>query len=689
MALLKCPDCGGNVSSKAAKCPRCGCPVSVMIQEEQKKEAQQTPDTHTIDTQEQTVEADYTAVVPEQTVKPKQTVKSEQTATEQTATEQIPNVQPTNASSGNNTLNHNVKTIKTPDAKSEQNKKWMLGAIIAAAIIVAIVVIVVLTNRSSSSYDYDSSKYEQNYETITVNGVSFKMIKVEGGTFQMGGSDSDAYDDEKPVHSVTLSDFYIGETEVTQSLWQAVMGGNPSYFRNGNLPVEDISWYDCQEFIQRLNAKTGKKFGLPTEAQWEYAALGGKKRKGYQYSGSNNIFSVGWFDSNSKETTHNVKALTDNELGLYDMTGNVYEWCQDWYADRYDYNSATDPTGPYSGTLRVVRSGSWKSKARNCRTAYRFKYTPEYHFRNLGLRLCISTTNTTTVDNSDAISRQRLMDFQKKITSYPFEKDAVEIIKVIDNNNTKCLFFKGQLIEYSDENGACGSKGVLFLYNAASDGLYELINDKLDICNLSDLNTKKYNEWDMPPAINAKAAGNSSRSWSFKIYDLPYQQFFVELNLDWTYSNLMMISLSNLRTKVFHNSTIYDNKYIIQYENDCPIYIDTRTYTVKDLKTLNNIPNPFIQTGDLKFYGSGNTSVNLTVNNNASVTGRIYYEGEAYYVEGSETIGQEFNLHPKIKEDRWDFYFVIKQKNSQYFLEKVIPVAEYYEVESSVEIFKR
>ncbi len=654
MALLVCPDCGGNVSSKAAKCPRCGCPVSVMIQEQQESVDKQEPEVKQEPIEQQKPEAQPIVEAEQHTVAVQPVIQQHKS-------------EPTKANA-TNAENHNPNT------------KWIMIALFAAAIIVAIVVF--SKKSSDSDYYYDTSQYEPNYETITVNGVSFKMVKVDGGSFQMGGSDSDAYDDEKPVHSVTLSDFYIGETEVTQSLWQAVMGGNPSYFRNGNFPVEDVSWYDCQEFIQRLNTKTGKKFSPPTEAQWEYAARGGKKSIGYKYSGSNNIASVGWFDTNCNETTHNVKSLAANELGLYDMTGNVYEWCQDWYADRYDYNSATDPTGPYSGTLRVVRSGSWKSKARNCRTAYRFKYTPEYHFRNLGLRLCISTS-TNTVDNSDAISRQRLIDFQKKITSYPFEKDAIEDIKVVD----KYIFFKGQLVEYYDENGSCGTIGTLFLYSAANDRLYELKNNIFAECTLSDLNTKKYDDESVPTAIQPKIE-NSSRFYSFIIHDLPSQQTFVECQA-WTYSELLKISLPNLRTEMITNAEIYDKKYIIQYENSCPIYIDTRTYTVKDLKTGKNIPNPFIQTGDMKFYGSGNTSVNLTVNNNASVTGRIYYEDEAYYVEGSETIGQVINLHPKIKEGDRDFYFVIKHKGSQYFLEMVIPVAEYYEVESSVEIFKR
>ena len=165
-------------------------------------------------------------------------------------------------------------------------------------------------------------------QTFTVNGVSFTMKLVEGGTFQMGATSeqgSDAYNSEKPVHSVTLSNYYLGETEVTQALWNAVMGSNPSYFEGDALPVEQVAWNDCQEFIRKLNQKTGKNFRLPTEAEWEYAARGGKKSNGYKYAGSNDIGSVAWYTNNSDSKTHPVKGKSPNELGLYDMSGNVWE----------------------------------------------------------------------------------------------------------------------------------------------------------------------------------------------------------------------------------------------------------------------------------------------------------------------------------------------------------------------------
>ena len=162
---------------------------------------------------------------------------------------------------------------------------------------------------------------------VTIDDVTFKMIRVEGGTFQMGSVDGQ--DDEKPVHEVTLSSFSIGETEVTQELWEAVMGENPSFFKGSKRPVEEVSWNDCQMFIDKLNELTGKTFRLPTEAEWEFAARGGNQSKGYTYSGSNTLGNVAWFGDASDNGTHDVAMNFPNELGIYDMSGNVYEWCQD------------------------------------------------------------------------------------------------------------------------------------------------------------------------------------------------------------------------------------------------------------------------------------------------------------------------------------------------------------------------
>lgn len=227
-------------------------------------------------------------------------------------------------------------------------------------------------------------------KVYTVNGVTFKMIAVEGSTFTMGATSEqqNPFDWEKPTHRVTLSDYYIGETEVTQELWTAVMGSNPSYF-TGNMqrPVEEVSWEDCQTFIQKLNRLTGANFRLPTEAEWEFAARGGRSSRGYQYSGRR-LRAVAWYWRNASGTTHPVKKKRPNELGIYDMSGNVTEWCQDWY-EPYSVASQTNPTGPSTGSDRVCRGGSWKYGARGCRSASRRSNAPVYGRNDLGLRLAL------------------------------------------------------------------------------------------------------------------------------------------------------------------------------------------------------------------------------------------------------------------------------------------------------------
>ena len=234
-------------------------------------------------------------------------------------------------------------------------------------------------------------------QVFTVTGygktVSFKMIKVEAGTFQMG-SDSGG-SDEKPVHQVTLTkDYFMGETEVTQGLWYAVMGLSPtsdgskwssSYGLGDSNPAYYISYEDCQKFLTKLNQITGQQFRFPTEAEWEYAARGGKKSSGYTYSGSNTIGDVAWYTENSGSKTHEVKTKKANELGLNDMSGNVWEWCADWYSS-YNNGAQTDPTGPTSGSSRVNRGGCWYSY---CRVALRCTFPPSYRNNALGFRLAL------------------------------------------------------------------------------------------------------------------------------------------------------------------------------------------------------------------------------------------------------------------------------------------------------------
>ena len=217
------------------------------------------------------------------------------------------------------------------------------------------------------------------------------MVKVEGSTFTMGATPeqgNDAYEYERPAHQVTLSDYYIGRYEVTQKEWQAVMGDNPSKFYGDNLPVDYVSWNGCQDFINKLNQLTGLKFRLPTEAEWEFAARGGKQSKGYKYSGSDNAKNIAWYEKNSGSKPHQVGTKEPNELGIYDMSGNVGEWCGDWYG-RYSSSAQTNPTGPSSGSRRVLRGGSWYRIAGYCRVSYRSSYYPSYRFNGNGFRVVL------------------------------------------------------------------------------------------------------------------------------------------------------------------------------------------------------------------------------------------------------------------------------------------------------------
>jgi len=222
-----------------------------------------------------------------------------------------------------------------------------------------------------------------------------EMVFVKGGTFQMGSEDG--YGNEKPIHSVTVSDFYIGKYEVTQKEWREIMGTNPSGFKDcDNCPVERVSWDDVQEFLKKLNVKTGKNHRLPTEAEWEYASRGGNQSKGYTYSGSNTIDNVAWYGENSyylgsehkNYGTNPVGQKSSNELGIYDMSGNVWEWCSDWYgSDYYKNSSSNNPQGASSGTYRVLRGGAWGSEPAYCRIAYRRNDTPAYRITDIGFRV--------------------------------------------------------------------------------------------------------------------------------------------------------------------------------------------------------------------------------------------------------------------------------------------------------------
>ena len=223
---------------------------------------------------------------------------------------------------------------------------------------------------------------------FTINGVSFKMVKVEGGTFTMGNKSG--YHDERIEHQVTLDDYYIGETEVSQELWTTVMGGNPSQFKGAKLPVETVSWDDCVNFIAKLNSITGMAFRLPTEAEWEFAARGGNKSRETLYSGSENIDDVAWYSSNSGNTTQEVASKHPNELGIYDMTGNVWEWSNDFYSSSYSSAHQKNPAGAASGTDHVTRGNAWNGSANFSRVFDRGHSKTSYKYYDLGLRLALS-----------------------------------------------------------------------------------------------------------------------------------------------------------------------------------------------------------------------------------------------------------------------------------------------------------
>ena len=254
-----------------------------------------------------------------------------------------------------------------------------------------------LSSSSSSSSGFQTLSGPQDYVESTL-GLNMKLVYVEGGQFQMGATSeqSDTDSDEYPVHSVTLDSYYISATEVTQAQWQAVMGttihqqaakAGKSVMRVGSdYPMYYVSWEEARAFCSELSALTGKTYLLPTEAQWEYAARGGKKSRSSQYSGSYSVDAVAWYSSNSGGSQHPVGKLRANELGLYDMSGNFWEWCNDWYGS-YSSNAQFNPTGPSSGSDRVLRGGSWYNSAGYCRVANRSSGSPSGRGNLRGFRV--------------------------------------------------------------------------------------------------------------------------------------------------------------------------------------------------------------------------------------------------------------------------------------------------------------
>ncbi len=275
----------------------------------------------------------------------------------------------------------NPKTVQNPETGKKNNKVLIFSVIGGVALILILLFVfnpfgTVLQSTSDAKSSLD-----------------IEMVEVAGGTFTMGCTPemgADCFDNEKPAHQVTLSDYNIGKYEVTQAQWKAIMGNNPSHFSGcDKCPVENVSWNDIQDFISRLNANTGKSYRLPTEAEWEFAARGGKNSNNRKYSGSNILDEVAWYDGTSGSKTHEVGTKAANELGIFDMSGNVWEWCQDCYGD-YDASSKTNPKGAPSGSNRVLRGGGWYNNPQYCRVSSRGSGDPGGRDYFNGFRLVLA-----------------------------------------------------------------------------------------------------------------------------------------------------------------------------------------------------------------------------------------------------------------------------------------------------------
>lgn len=365
MPLIKCPECGRMVSDLAAECPNCGCPVGQITAPSPKR--------------------DISTGVPQRKVTNKElygvigilslfllalvvSILLSHNGSEKDIAQDTPSVSAS-------TLGQITDKAKSADDVKKER----------------------IEDEDVEGYE-DNGLFEDKEINVT-NGCTIKMIAVYGGSFLMGGTSEqggDTYANELPAHRVTLDNYYIGQTEVTQALWKAVMGYNPSAINHGDLyPVESINYNDCQAFVNKLNQLTkgkrpkGKVFRIPTEAEWEYAARGGQSG-GFKYSGSDAVGLVAWYNSNANGKTHHVKSLNPNALGVFDMSGNVSEWTSDWFdANYYERSEQYNPCNKVRSQQMAGRGGSFVSQPRNCRVSDRHYYSPKERSGHLGLRLAL------------------------------------------------------------------------------------------------------------------------------------------------------------------------------------------------------------------------------------------------------------------------------------------------------------
>ena len=280
-------------------------------------------------------------------------------------------------------------------------------------------------NTNQDSSEVKPSRTELHGDLVKKIDAMCPMVAISGGMFFMGENDN--------RHQVTLSPYQIGKYEVTQELWEEVMGDNHSSFKGPQKPVINVSWNYCQEFIKKLNQITGREYRLPSEAEWEFAARGGNNSIGYKYSGSKNLDVVGWYESNSGGGIHDVGGRMPNQIGLYDMSGNINEWCIDWYG-HYSADSIENPIGPKEGSKRVARGGSWKSKCFNCGVTNRYYASPHMSYDDIGIRLCIGTSNGNISGRPLVKEESNSVTITKKIENIdwkPIVKGVVIIVLAI------------------------------------------------------------------------------------------------------------------------------------------------------------------------------------------------------------------------------------------------------------------